>query len=141
MWITFLWTNPIARKVTIGVLVILALGYALRRYSNRIYDEGYKFGKVAGMVGMEKTKRAEWKAKAESIATDAAALATQKATTMAAAGQLAKDRQLISRGLKDSLAAIQAERTRDYASIVRIDASDLDGALRALSTELAGTQR
>jgi hypothetical protein len=141
MWITFLWTNAIARKVAIGVLVILALGYALRRYSNRIYDEGYKSGKVAGAVEMEKAKQAEWKAKAVAIAAEAAGIAGEKYSVKAAADQLAKDRAVMSRGLKDSLAAIQAERTRDYAGIANIDASDLDGALRAVSAGLVAAQR
>ena len=141
MWITLLWTNPLARKITIGVLAILALGYALRRWSNRVYDEGYRSGKAAGMVEMEKSKQVEWKARAAGIAAEAAEIAGEKATVKAAADQLAKDRSLISRGLKDSLAAIQAERKRDNATIIRIDPADLDGALRAVSAELAASRR
>jgi hypothetical protein len=141
MWITFLWTNPITRKISIGVLIALVLGYGLRRWSNRIYDEGYRSGKAAAATEMEKTKQAEWKAKAASIAAEAAAVAGEKASIMAAAEQLAKDRALISRGLKDSLGSIQAERKRDYASVVRIDSADLDRAIRAVSAELSASQR
>jgi hypothetical protein len=140
MWITFLWTNPIARKISIGVLVILALGYALRRYSNRIYDEGYKSGKVAGMAEMEQTKQAEWKARAAGIAKEAAGIAGEKYSIKAAADQLVKDRTVMELKLKDGLAAIQAERTRDYAGIANIDASDLDGALRNVSAGLVASQ-
>ena len=135
--LTFLLTNAIARKVAIGALVILAIGYALRRYSNRVYDEGYRSGKVAGMAEAEKAKLAEWKAKTEAIAADAAKVAEDQNAVAAAAVQLSQDRSTVGQQLKSSLESIRAERTKDYARVAGVSASDLDGAIRSVSADLA----
>jgi len=136
-WILSIWANPLARKITIGVLVILALGYALRRYSNRIYDEGYKSGKVAATAEMLKAKQAEWKAKEAAIAADAANITTEKRAVEAAAGQLAQDRITINRSFKDALAVTAAQRNRDYESTFAVPDSQLWGVIRSVSGQLA----
>ncbi len=78
MLILTLWANPLARKIIIGAGVLLAIFYALRLWSNRVYSEGFKTGKAAGLSEMEARKNAEWKAKADAIAADAAKTAADR---------------------------------------------------------------
>ena len=140
MWILSLWTNPLLRKITIGALAILLLGYALRRYSNRVYSEGYKSGKVAAATEMERVKKAEWAARETAMAADAAKAAGEKRSVEAAKAQLAQDRTNLSRSLKDALAATAARKEANFATVVNIAPDELDGALRAVSAELAAAK-
>jgi hypothetical protein len=47
MWLLSLWSNPLGRKIVIGLAAGFAMLYALRLNSNRIYSEGYQSGKIA----------------------------------------------------------------------------------------------
>jgi hypothetical protein len=58
--------------------------YALRIYSNRIYDEGYRSGKTAATAEMLKAKQAEWKTREVAIAADAKTVADEKLAITAA---------------------------------------------------------
>jgi hypothetical protein len=140
MWLLSLWSNPLARKIVIGLAAGLAILYALRLYSNRIYSEGYQSGKIAGAAETLKTKQAEWKAKETAIAVEAKTVADEKNAVKAAGESLSRDRANLSRTLQDSLAAIQAKKEGIYANISNINASDLDTALRSVSADLAATQ-
>jgi hypothetical protein len=140
MWLLSLWSNPLGRKIVIGLAVALACLYALRRYSNRIFGEGYQSGKIAGAAETLKTKQAEWKAKETAIAIDAKTVADEKNAVKAAAESLSRDRANLSRALQDSRAAIQAKKENIYANISHINAGDLDAALRSVSADLAAAQ-
>lgn len=137
MWILNLWANKVVRWVLIGALAILLLGYALRRYSNRVYSEGYQSGKVAAATEMERAKKAEWAARETAIAADAAKVGAERRAVVAATDQLAQARATIARGLKDGLAAVQARKEANYAGVAAVPASELDSSLRAVSAELA----
>jgi hypothetical protein len=140
MWLLSLWSNPLARKIMIGLAAGLAILYALRLYSNRIYSEGYRSGKIAGAAETLKTKQAEWKAKETAIAIDAKTVADEKVAVKAAGESLSRDRANLSRTLQNSLAAIQAKKEGIDANISNISDGDLDAALRSVSAELAASQ-
>jgi hypothetical protein len=117
-----------------------AIFYAIRLWSNRVYEQGYQSGKIAATSEMETAKKAEWQAKETAIATDAANVATEKRSVAAAREQLAQDRTTIARALKDALAAT-SQRRDTYANIVTAVApGDLDAAIRAISAELAAVR-
>jgi hypothetical protein len=118
----------------------LAILYAFRLYSNRIYSEGYQSGKIAGATETLKTKQAEWKAKETAIAVDAKTVADRKKAVKAAGESLSRNRANLSRTLQDNLAAIQAKKEGIYANISHINAGDLDTALHSVSADLAASQ-
>jgi hypothetical protein len=140
MWLLSLWSNPLARKIVIGLAAGLAILYALRLYSNRIYSEGYQSGKIAGAAETLKTRQSEWKEKETAIAVDAKTVADEKMAVKAAGESLSRDRANLSHALQESLAAIQAKKEGIYANISHINASDLDTALRSVSADLAASQ-
>jgi len=140
MWLLSIWSNPLARKIIIGLAAGLTILYALRLYSNRIYSQGYQSGKIAGAAETLKTRQAGWKAKEAAIAADAKAVADEKKAVKAAGESLSRDRANLSHALQESLAAIQAKKEGIYANISHINAGDLDTALRSVSRELAASQ-
>ena len=137
MWILTLWGNPLARKCILAGAALLAIFYALRLWSNRVYSEGYKSGKVAGLTEMETKKNAEWKAKADAIAADAAKTAADRRALEAQTSALAESRRGIETALSRSLNQISTAREVNNAKVVSVADSDLDAALRSVSAELA----
>lgn len=137
-----LWANPLVRKITIYAAIIAAIFYVLRLYSNRVYSEGFKQGKVAGAIDMERQKQTEWAAKEQTIAESAASLDSEKRSVEADKARLSQDRINLSRSLRDALAATTQRREADYANVVAAVApGDLDAGIRAISAELAAAVR
>jgi hypothetical protein len=141
MMFMLLLANPLARKILIYAGVALAIFYALRLYSNRIWDQGFREGKTAGTVELEKAKRAEWAGKQEAITAAGASLTQEKTSLSAQAAELARARRQIQASLDDSLGLISFSAKENNAKAASIPGNQLDAALRALSTELAGAPR
>ncbi len=138
MFILTLWANPLTRKILIGAGISLAVFYALRLWSNRVYSEGFKSGKTAGLAEMEAAKSAEWQAKADAIAADAARTAADRRVLEAETSALADSRRQRETTLSRSLKQMNARKEADSAKVASVPDSDLDSALRAISAVLAG---
>ncbi len=141
MFILTLWANPLARKIIIGAAALLAVFYALRLWSNRVYSEGFKSGKTAGLAEMEAAKNAEWKAKADAIAADAAKTASDRKVLEAETSALADSRRQIEVTLSRSLKQVNERKEADNAKVASVPDSDLDAALRSVSADLAAKPR
>jgi hypothetical protein len=141
MWILTLWANPLARKIVIGCAVSLAIFYALRLWSNRVYSEGFKTGKAAGLSEMESQKNEEWKAKADAIATQAARTATDRKALEAESAALIDARRGYEFALARSLKESDLRKEANYAQVASVADADLDAAIRAVSAELAVKSR
>ena len=139
MFILTLWGNPIARRIILGAAALLAICYALRLWSNRVYSEGFKSGKAAGLAEMESQKNAEWKAKAGAIAADAAKTPGHRRAVEAEASALAESRRGIEAALSRSLKQMNIRKEAGNAKVAAVPDSDLDAALRSVSADLAAT--
>ncbi len=137
MFILTLWGNPIARRIILGAAALLAIFYALRLWSNRVYSEGFKSGKAAGLVEMETRKNPEWKAKAGAIAADVAKTAADRRAVEVEASALAESRRGIEAALSRSLTQIDKRKEAGNAKVATVPDSDLDAALRSVSADLA----
>jgi hypothetical protein len=121
------------------LLIALASGsawYALRLYGNRQWAAGELQGRISATATIQKAKEAEWKSKAAAIAADAKSVADEKLVLAAAGERLIKDRADLSKSLKDGLARIQAERTKDYANASSVPDTIIWDDIRAISREL-----
>jgi hypothetical protein len=136
-WILTAWAHPLVRKITIYAAVILGILLCLRWYGNRQWQQGVTAGRQVMARELEKQKKAEWAAKESAIAIDAANITTEKKAVQAATDQLEQDRTTISLSLKNALASVAARKDANYATIVNVRASDLDAAIRSVSTDLA----
>jgi hypothetical protein len=132
-----LWANPVARRIILSGASLLAIFYALRLWSNRVYSEGFKSGKSAGLVEMETRKNAEWKAKADAIAADATKSAADRRAVEVEASALAESRRGIEAALSRSLKQINDRKEADNAKVASVPDADLDAALRSVSADLA----
>jgi hypothetical protein len=141
MLILTLWGNPIARKIIIGAGALLAIFYALRLWSNRVYSEGFKSGKTAGLAEMEAQKTAEWKEKVGAMAADAAKNAADRKSLEAQASSLADSRRGIEAALSRSLKQMNTRKEADNAKMASVPDSDLDAALRSVSANLAAAAK
>ena len=130
--------SALAVKLILSALAIGAILYGLRLWGNRQWYKGEMAGRQNVAAQIEKQKQAEWKIKEAAIIVDAVTVATEKRAVEAATEQLEKDRATIARSLKDSLAAIQQERRRNYENIV-VSVPDpmLWDAIRSISRDLA----
>ena len=137
MCILTLWGNPIARRIILGAAALLAICYALRLWSNRVYSEGFKSGKAAGLAEIETRKNAEWKAKAGAIAADAAKSAADRRAVEVQASALAESRRGIEAALSRSLKQMNERKEADNAKVASVPDADLDAALRSVSADLA----
>ena len=140
MFILTLWGNPLARRIILGAAGLLAICYALRLWSNRVYSEGFKSGKAAGLAEMESRKNAEWKAKADAIAADAENIAADRRALEVQSSALADSRRGIEAALSGSLKQMNERKEADNAKVVSVSDSDLDAALRSVSADLAATK-
>ena len=140
-WLIGLWANPLVRKITIYAAIALAVLYCLRLWGNKQWQKGEQQGRQHVAADLVKQKQAEWKAKEDQIARDAANLTTEKASVKAATEQLAKDRANLSRTLSDSLTAIQRERMRQYADASGTPDSVIWDRIRTVSKQLATDTR
>jgi len=134
-----LWANPLARKIITYAAIIAAILYGMRLWGNKQWAKGEAQGRLSVAQDIEKKIRAEWKAKEDAIARDAASIATEKRAVAAAAEQLAVTRANLSRSLNTTLAAIQQERNHDYEKVAAVPSNLLDAALRSVSGELTGS--
>jgi len=137
MWILTLWNNALARKIIIGCAAGLAIFYALRLWSNRVYSEGYRSGKTAGALETEKAEQAKWKAQQDAIAVESARVDGDRKLVDAQTAALAQSRQQIEKTLSRSLNEMKQKREADSVQVLSVPDSDLDDALRALSAQLA----
>jgi len=136
-WILSLWGNPIARKFIIYGGVILAIFLCLRWWGNEQWRMGESAGRQHALKDIEKQKRAEWAAKDAAIALAAKDIDAHKQAVVAGREQIRKDRDNLSRTLSNSLAAIQNERTRQYANAAVVSGDRVWDDIRAVSRELA----
>lgn len=131
--IAALWAIPWVKKAVLYVAIALAAAYAFHRWlvghDGRIYQEG----RESMAVELEKTKKAEWEAKAKSLEVQAALLDVKTA-------ELVRDRQSITRTLDERLRSIQSYATANTAAVAAVPDSGLDGALRTVSGQLAANQ-
>lgn len=141
MWILTLWANPLARKIIIGCAVSLAIFFALRLWSNRVYSEGFKSGKTAGLAEMEAQKNAEWKAKADTLAAQAAEIGAGRKALATESAALIDARRGYESALVRSLKESDLRKEANYAKVASVADADLDAALRAVSAELAAKSR
>ncbi len=146
MWLflTGMWGNPIARKIAIYGAAGLAIFWLVRLWSNRVYSEGYKSGKVAGLTEVEASKKAEWKAResaiaaeAGKVAADSKALSARRAQLDADASVLRSMRQKNEDALSKALAEIRAGREAQHEADDRLAGGELVDTIRALSAKLA----
>ena len=138
MWIVTLWNNPFARKVLLGCAALLAIFYALRLWSNRVYSEGYRSGKTAGALETEKAAQEKWKAQQTAIEAEAARVASDRKLVDAQTATLAQSRRQIETTLSRSLNEMKQKREADSAQVLIVPDADLDSALRTVSAVLAG---
>ncbi len=138
MWILTLWNNPFARKLLLGCAATLAIFYALRLWSNRVYSEGYRSGKTAGALETEKAAQEKRKAQQAAIEAEAARVASDRKLVDAQTATLAQSRRQIETSLFRSLNELKQKREVDSAKVLSIPDSELDNALRSVSAVLAG---
>lgn len=125
-----LWANPLVRKVLLYVAIAAAAAYGLKLWLNRHDARIYQEGKEAMAVEMEKAKREEWAAKEKT-------LAEKYLSVQAATEQLTKDRMDLYRSLNARLQAVKTATAHAPDAVVAIPDSQLDGAIRAISRQLA----
>ena len=131
-----LWGNPVARKIMLGAAALLAILYALRLWSNRLYSEGFKSGKATGLAEMETAENAEWKARADAVAAESAKTAADRRALEAQSTALAESRRGIQAALSRSLNQMNKRKEADNAKVASVPDSDLDAALRSVSADL-----
>jgi|WetSurSiteA1Bulk_404760.scaffolds.fasta_scaffold02632_5 hypothetical protein len=128
-------------KLTLAGLLLVGILYGLRLWGNKQWYKGEAQGRLTVAADIEKRKQAEWKTRELALKQSAADLANEKATVSAAADQLAQDRMTLSKTLSSSLAAIQAERVRLYASAAAVPDNRIWDDIRAISRQLATDPR
>jgi translation initiation factor IF-2 len=136
-FLTGLWANPLARKCILYGAATLAILFALRLYSNRVWEQGVQAGKIQATQEVEKAKEVEWKAKEDALAVAGAKLATDQRTLSAQTAELARARSALQDSLSRSLNQIRASHEANNAKVIAVPADQLDAALRNLSAELA----
>ena len=141
MWILTLWANPLVRKLLIGAAAMLAIFYALRLWSNRVYSEGFKSGKTAGLAEMETQKNAEWKTKADTIAAQAAKIGADRKALAVQSAALIDARRGYESAFSRSLKELNTRKEANNAKVASIPDADLDSAIRAISAGLAGAAK
>ena len=146
MWLflTGMWANRIARKIIIYGAAGLAIFWLVRLWSNRVYSEGYKSGKAAGLTDVEESKKAEWKAKESAIAAEAGKVAADSKALSARRTQLDADasalrsmRQRNEDALSKAMAEIRAGREVQHEADGRLAGGELVDTIRAVSAKLA----
>lgn len=135
--IAWLIAHPLARKLMLYAGITLGILYALRWWGNRQWSEGEAAGRLKMSQEIERRKKAEWEAREKKLAAIAEDLDEEKGAIRTEKSRLSQERQNLSRSLSESLNAIREERTRQYENVAAVDSADLDGALRAVSAELA----
>ena len=140
MWFLALWANPLVRKLIIGAAVLTAIFFAIRLYSNRVYNQGMTAGRLAAGKEIEQAKQAEWQKKEAELAAAAGKIETSRVALDAERRNLADLRYSLQNSLSQSLAAISASREASYADVARVPDADLDAALRVISANLAAAK-
>lgn len=129
--------SPLARKFILYGAAGAAIFLCLRWWGNRQWQQGEHQGRQAATLEIERLKAAEWKAKEDAIAADAASVADEKRSVRAAAEQLARDRASIQESFKTALARIQAERLNQYADSAAVPDDRIWRDIRTVSGQLA----
>jgi hypothetical protein len=131
--------SQILVKIILAAGILGAGALALRYYGNRQWYKGEAKGRVYLSQQLEKQKQAEWASKDKQLAIAINQNAQDSASIAAEKARNERERIAITSNLKSSLALIQSERDSNYANhVVNVPSSMLDGALRDLSSELAG---
>jgi len=142
MWLLVLtWLkNPIVRKILICVAGILVVLYFIRLYGNKQWEKGELKGRVTSTQLIEKVKQEEWKKVSILLKTKDLLLEEEKKNNQNQLAQLGKIRVDLKQSLTSGLTAIQNQMDGDYANIASIPTSELDSALRTISTKLKSAQ-
>jgi hypothetical protein len=142
MWLLVLtWLkNPIVRKILICVAGILVVLYFIRLYGNKQWEKGELKGRVTSTQLIEKVKQEEWKKVSILLKTKDLLLEEEKKNNQNQLAQLGKIRVDLKQSLTSGLTAIQNQMDGDYANIASIPTSELDTALRTISTKLKSAQ-
>lgn len=140
-WILSMLASPLARKLTLYGVGILAICLCLRWWGNAQWRKGETAGRLYEAKAIEKAKRAEWAAKEDAIAAAEKDIGTEKQAVATAAEQISRDRANLSRTLADGLQAIQNERARQYANAAAVPDNRIWDDIRTISRELAAYSR
>lgn len=118
-----LFRNPLARKAALGVLLVLALMFGLRWYSNRAYSAGRSAGVVASLQESARGAEAGWKTSIDNLQTQITQSQSEASRlSKAATGTLAASKAL----QEASTAAIAAIPAAVYA----VPVADLPAAIQ-----------
>ena len=117
----------------LALLVLLLL----RWYSNKAFDKGLAEGRVSGAKDMAEKMEAEWVTKEADLAARVTDLDQQKAILGSQQEELNQSRILIRNSLNKIVAQNQKAKEQANVDVAAVPRNLLDGALRALSAELA----
>lgn len=134
-------TSPLGLKILMYVGIAAGALLMLRWYGNRQWYKGELKGRETATQVIEKQKKAEWKAKEAMLSEAVNQVESEKQAVEEARRLMSVDRSNLSRTLKDALAKIQAEKGKQYEEVISVPDAELWDAIRALSGELAATQR
>jgi hypothetical protein len=138
------WSNPLVRQILIYVLIAIGCLAALRLYGNRQWMKGELKGEKTSYKSIEKMKQAEWDKKEKGLAAQQASIDVARTSLEEARAQFSKDKESAAqqRRKDDALRSAALEEIRkgreaDRVNASTIPASELNGAVRALSGKLA----
>lgn len=140
-WILAIWSNPLARKITVYAAIALAILYGLRLWGNKQWAKGELQGRQHMARDLEKQKQKEWNAREAEIKKQSAGLAEAQLAIQTQAEQIAMDRANLSKSLAEARARIQRERETGYATAAGTPDSRIWDDIRAASTKLATDPR
>jgi hypothetical protein len=129
-------SQPIRQIIIWAALIGLAF-WALRIWTNRIWDKGFVEGRSAGIIDLEKAKKAEWENQQKKIADERMSVEEQRKTIQLESQELARSRQAITKKLDDALKQISIEKGTTSDLVCQIPTDQLDASIRAISAELA----
>jgi hypothetical protein len=132
-----LFTNPLVRKIAIYAAIVAGGLLLLRWYSNRAYYQGVDAGARLEAKRLVKAKEVEWKAKEDELALQSKQLAEQSKVLDDLRVRLTKIRSELDKTLADIEARDAASVVGAQMVVASVSASELNGALRVKSDELA----
>lgn len=124
-------------KIILFAVATVGICYGLRLWGNAQWQKGEKQGRVTAVQVIEKAKKEEWKVKESEIASKRIEIEKKMIEVDAASKQLAQDKTILIKGLKDELAKIDLKKpTQPSVVVSSVPDSELDGALRSLSNRI-----
>lgn len=137
MWILSLWANPLARKIILYGAATLVIFWCIRLWSNRVWGEGFRQGKTAGAIEMEKAKKAEWDQERKSIEGERVSLSSARSAIGAQTADLARSRKALDASLSRIHTITKTGSNNACAAVMAVPPDLLDAAIRQKSAELS----